>query len=136
MESFTPILLEENYGIMLIQLDECYLCKKKMVGPFLRDLLEGRLFPSGKINFENQLKAVGWEESTLTKVDNKYICKSCFDAGLATFECDLCKLRYPTTEIQDSFGDPTEYLCKHCYCNVSAKLWNEEIEHLCKWDLE
>jgi len=71
-----------------------------------------------------------WAENSYVMVDNYYICKECADKSLADFECALCNQRYPTSEIQESFGVPPEFLCKECYQNKPARIWCEKVEEL------
>jgi len=133
MENFTPTQIENNYGTMLVQLYTCHLCHKKMVAPPMKGYFGIRTFPYYvRIDFDAQRKSAGWEEMTETTVDGNYICKSCKVAGLATFECALCHNRHLTTEIEEAYGDPAEYLCKQCYQMVPAKIWDDKNKELRK----
>ena len=71
-----------------------------------------------------------WAENSYAKVDDYFICKECAGKNLADFKCDLCNNRYPSSEIQESFGDPPDFLCKNCYKTQPALVWCEEVADL------
>jgi len=132
MENYVPKIIETNkdiaYGTMLVQLAKCAECGKWMIK---RDNRADCFPPYWKLNFEIQVREAGWEIHSYTKKNNKgYICQSCEENGKASFTCNLCEKDYPTTEIQESFGDPSEYLCKSCYKTIPAKKWDKAVNDL------
>jgi hypothetical protein len=52
------------------------------------------------------------------------LCDDCLKTR-AVFECDLCHQKRCGEDISESFGYPAEYLCRHCFETVSAKVWAE-----------
>jgi hypothetical protein len=92
-----------------------------------------RLFPIwNELNQDAQMKRADLVYLSTTKVNNKAICLDCVDAGKATFQCALCHQTYPTSGIQQIFGDPPDYLCKPCYGTVTAKEWEKKVNELDK----
>lgn len=128
IESFKPIVVLEKYGLMLIELKKCYVCHKHMIR---RDDSWTSPFPRWVVNtLESQAKRADWVIQSTVKVDDNYICLDCERAGKADFKCYLCKNRYSSTNIEERFGDPPEFLCKHCYETVSAKIWDKTNDYL------
>ena len=134
MEEYKPKIIEEDehlksaYGEVLVELTKCSIC-----GKYMLDVPKGccKCFPSDwHVNIEQQMKSVGWVLKSYIKVNDDYICKECAEAGKATFECSLCHERYPTTDIKEQFGDPPDYLCIHCYANVTAEVWQKKVDEL------
>jgi len=131
---FTPTLLlgadgkPTGYGTMLVAVRACATCQAPMVAsprgadPFTRGWDE---------TFGAQLKAAGWQvASDACVADGGRICDRCKQAGLATFRCDLCGLLRSTSQVQEGFGDPAEYLCVPCFETVPAKRWAEACDAL------
>lgn len=130
LEQFTPDVVDDRYGTMLVELETCKHCKKKIVrgdGGW-RD---GNPFPHWVgVNFEAQLKRAGWRRGRKTRDDDGWICAACDAAGKDTITCALCREERPTSEIQDSLGDPPDFLCKTCFTTKPAKEWSEAVENL------
>jgi len=127
------------YGLMMVELHRCPICSKWMLYKEVKRW-EGTPFPRWvKIDFDAQLKKAGWVTVSQVKVDDHHICDECASAGKADFLCALCGKRKPTSEIQERFGDPSEFLCKQCYETVPAKQWEEKVESLeadHRWDFD
>jgi hypothetical protein len=89
------------------------------------------LFPTAfDINQDAQMKASNVVyKSSLTK-DDDYICVECAKEGKASFVCSLCKERRQSRELQESFGDPSDCLCRVCYETVPAKTWAIKVKEL------
>jgi len=83
-------------------------------------------------NQESQMKERGVVFRSSATINNKHICVECKKAGKASFKCALCKEMKSSSKEEESFGDPTEYLCKDCYATVPAKEWDEKVERLRK----
>lgn len=74
-----------------------------------------------------------------SKKDDEFICEVCESEGKASFTCALCEKTFHTDNIQQSFGDPAEYLCKVCYTTIPANVWEKKVDDLEKahrWDFE
>jgi hypothetical protein len=128
-ELFTP-KIEGSYGIMAVEVHSCAVCKKTMVfGPDRQYLRQ--TFPLYQdMAFGKQLDRAGWEQASDMEVDGKHMCQKCAKAGLAMFECALCGQKVAGNAVEESFGDPAEFLCKRCYETVPAKTWNEKVTAL------
>ncbi len=120
-----PILIEkqEHYVTMgvLIRTQICPKCGKYL------------LLSQSELNLlygNSMLRNPQWAENSYVKVDDYYICKECADKNLADFNCDLCNTRYPSSEIQESFGSPPDFLCQNCYKTQPAKVWCEKVNDL------
>ena len=133
MDKYIPTVVGvrygRTYGVMLVELDNCPKCGKYMVSP------EGNRWASpfpiyNEYAFDSQIKAAGWVEKSHVKIDDHVICQECASSGRADFECSLCRKRYPSDQVQESFGDPPEFLCQSCYRTVPAKDWESKVEKL------
>ena len=140
IDNFIPeVIKEENhpiYGLVLVQLNPCSLCKKFMLSANIQNRCFLLYY---KNDIEHQISRAGWVEQSNIKVDDKYICRECEREGKADFLCSLCKQRKSTKKIEDSFGDPPEFLCKDCYETIPAKIWNEKrnkLQKIHRWDFE
>lgn len=71
-------------------------------------------------------------QSYINDKNHQYICENCVETGTTSFICALCGKEHTTDKIKESFGDPTEYLCKICYETVPAKKWEEAMDRLDK----
>ena len=114
-----------------LQTKKCPYCGKQMMG-------RSNLFSSLK-DQETQMKKLGVVFISDATKDNQYICVECKEKGIASFICALCGERRSYEDMQESFGDPPEYLCKHCYNTVSAKVWDDKVADLSdihKYDFE
>lgn len=129
MNEYTPKIIEDAnivYIEMLIEGKRCHTCKKVMIHKCARGVFPNYL----RINQAAQMESAGMVYNSYTEVDGKKICIECKESDKADFKCSLCEQRYPTSEIQEQFGDPPEYLCKSCYATVPAKTWEESCEKL------
>jgi len=140
---FTPTLLLDadgkptGYGTLRVIVSTCAACQSPMVAPprsqapFPRAMNE---------TFGAQIKAAGWQvASEACLADGGRICDRCERAGLATFRCHLCGLLRSTSQVQEGFGDPAEYLCVPCFETVPAKRWAEAcaaLREAHKYDFE
>lgn len=114
---------------MDIQTWECKSCGKQMIKK-----------PSGQSpfpiwfgnDFDAQCKKLNLEIRSGEKIDGCAICMTCVRNGKAVFVCALCKETMHTNEIQESFGDPPDSLCRFCYEARSAKEWIEKTKELSK----
>lgn len=132
MKPYTPTLYYDRYALMLIEVRRCPICGKWML-PDTRNP-----FPTAPdASKETQLKNAGWVKEGRCNINGGYPCVECEQS--ATFVCALCGKEQPGSEIEESFGDPPEYLCKTCYGNVSAKDWAEkkaELRESHRWDFD
>ena len=138
MKPYTPSLYYGRYAMMLVELEVCPICNRLMMPRY-----GGRRyspFPATQeASEETQLKNAGWVKSGRTWLNGQYVCEECERNGRVLFTCELCGKEQSSTEVQESFGDPPEYLCKGCYASVSAKDWTEKVDGLRKshqWDYE
>jgi hypothetical protein len=81
-------------------------------------------------NQEAQMRARGVVFRSASVKDNEPICVECEAKGIASFICSICGERRSSKEIQESFGDPAEHLCKVCYSSVSAEVWEKKVKEL------
>src|SRR5579859_7870202 len=133
MIHFTPQVVKDTnaiYVTMLLEVDECPICKKIMMRKENKHFHGGNMPNSFAIDQDTQMKQVGIVFESKTKVDDQYICAECAEAGKADFLCSLCGSRYPTDQVQESFGDPPEHLCKNCYATVPAQQWDKKTSQL------
>ena len=121
------------------KIDDCatFLLTLKRCGTCNRDMVikptPNTAFPLYWDNdFDSQAKRAGFVQRSRVKVDDRYICIECVEAGKASFKCELCKDRKPSNKEKGIFGDPPEFLCMDCYETVSAKVWNEKEDELLK----
>jgi hypothetical protein len=114
-----------------LQTKKCPYCGKQMMD-------RSDLFSSLK-DQEIQMKKLGVVFRSNATKDNQYICVECKEKGVASFTCSLCGEQRSYEDMQQSFGDPPEYLCKHCYNIVPAKAWDNKVDELLdihKYDFE
>lgn len=135
MEKYTPKIHpmrgKGRYIEFLLEGRECHLCNAIMLKKTKPEHSYDGLFPNYvRINQEAQMKAAGITFQSSVKVDDEPICKECAEAGKADFLCAMCEQRKPTSKINESYGDPAEYLCKDCYETVPAKVWDEKLDQL------
>lgn len=137
MESYKPQMIYEEsdkkqaYGIMLVKLIKCNTCNKYMIVQPKNNYLFIGTFPQYfRLDFNTQVKNAGWEINSNDFSNEKPICKTCVENGKAIFICSLCEKEKSTDLIQESFGDPSEYLCKECYETVAVKIWEKTVKKL------
>jgi len=142
IEEFVPKIIEESqdnldghrkaYALMLVELDECPICKKMMLYVPEYRTLGPSTFPIwNKVNIQTQLEKAGWVFMSREEQDGKKICKGCSKEGKTTFLCAFCGKRKPTSKIEERIGGPgAEYLCTDCYETKSAKEWHDKVEKL------
>jgi hypothetical protein len=122
---------------MLFQLEtrKCPSCGKPMIK---RD--KAGLFPRVLSNNQDaQNKKLGVVYVSRAKMDGEDICEECELSGKSYFTCCLCGEKRTSDRLEDSYGDPAEYLCKDCYETVPAKQWDEKVKKLQdahRWDFE
>ena len=118
-----PVIVEklEHSIIMgvLLRVKVCPKCGKYIKPEILRYLYGNNMFHDPE-----------WAENSHVKVDGYPICKECANKNLADFLCELCHTRKPTSKIQESFGDPPEFLCQDCYKTTPAAIWCDKVEDL------
>lgn len=118
-----------------LETSPCASCKR----PMLKKAKEG-LFPfTYDFTQEKQMEALGVVLESSSRIDDNKICVECEAEGKASITCSLCDQSKPSSKMQESFGDPAEYLCSDCYATVPAKVWDDKMEELRKthrWDFE
>jgi uncharacterized protein YbaR (Trm112 family) len=136
--------IENGYADVFIHIEICPVCRKPMI-----DVPRGKLNNTWlselfdhyyQANLTAQMKRAGIIcRGEVKDKDDNYICEECEAAGKSSFVCSLCKQEYPSSDKQESFGDPPEYLCKYCYETVPAKVWKDkrqQLEGAHRWDSE
>lgn len=138
MKPYTPTLYYGRYAMMLVELDVCPVCNRLMMPN--HGISRHSLFPTApNASEEMQLKNAGWVRSGRTWLNGQYVCEECERNGRVLFICEICGKEQSCDEVQESFGDPPEYLCKGCYATVSAKEWDEKARGLReshRWDFD
>lgn len=136
MEYYKPEIIGSDYALFLVRLERCPECKRYMVvRP--RETSDPTFPYYHKLSFDAQAKAANLGIKSRSKIDRHPICEDCETEGKASFVCALCKERKPSSKIQQSFGDPAEYLCSDCYLVVPAEKWDQATDELMqehKWD--
>lgn len=134
MDYFKPEIIEEHthtaYGTLLVTLEKCHVCEKWMIAMYCPPTHFGSSSLFGPIGFDYQIKEAGWVLRSGATRDDYEICKECFNAGQEGFRCALCNQVKPMSKSQESFGYPTEYLCKDCFEIIPAKVWAEKVKEL------
>jgi len=77
-----------------------------------------------------QMKKQNVKYISKSEIDGDKICVECESSGKSSFICVLCEERKNCNQIQESFGDPADHLCKDCYASVSAEKWEAKTEEL------
>lgn len=109
-----------------LRVEECPSCGQKMMQEAGRGV-----FPYyHEKNQDSQMKKQGVAYISKSEIDGKKICSECEKAGKSSFICALCEQRRPTSEIQESFGDPAEHLCKTCYKTIDVETWDRKIDEV------
>lgn len=139
MNEYTPQIFKKQshglaYGLMVVELRKCPICEKWMLN-------RSNSFPNMDENREVlQLQRAGWvHKSSMENNNMDYICEECKTHARVKFTCAICGEERTSSEIQEQFGYPAEYLCKECYSKVSAKEWDVKVEELDTkhhWDFE
>lgn len=132
---FVPQIVSEGehqaiYGLMLVSVKRCPLCKEIMIEPPCKDYYQGPFPRWIECSFESQIKRAGWVIKSGVEAAEEAICATCAASGKAYFLCDLCGEKRSTDEVQVSIGDPPVYLCKQCYKTIPAQEWDDKEEHL------
>ena len=131
LEKIVPQVHDHNgfvYVEMFVEAKRCKCCNKIMLK---RDLQH--IYPIwNQLSQDAQMKRVGFVYQTSVLVDNEPICNECVDSGKSTFICALCLERKSTDKIQESIGDPAEFLCAKCYNTVPASEWDNKVSELHK----
>ncbi len=86
---------------------------------------------------DEQLAATGVHWAAKTSAWHHIICEQCEVSGKFLEKCAMCDQDVSSADIEESIGDPPEYLCRHCFENVPAKTWRDKIKALDKahqWD--
>lgn len=137
MQEYTPQKIDRNYGVMLVRLRSCASCAKTMISvPRSNILADDQVFPTDFANdFNAQVKRAGWVKRSkhTTQTSDGWtdsICTECADIGMAKFTCSLCGNIRSTNEVQESIGEPPDYLCKVCYYSKPASEWCEKKKEL------
>lgn len=109
-----------------LRTEKCPCCRKEMM-----DKDKGKLFPFYFAESqESQMKKADIVFRSHSEKDNERICIECESKGLASFICALCGERRNSSDVQESFGDPSEKLCKSCFSTVSAEMWEKKVREL------
>lgn len=128
MESYKPQIIEGRYATFLVQFLKCPLCQQPMI---VEEPERNSPFPmSYKINYESQAHAAGFRIRSKVVSNDKHICTVCAESGKGGFNCYLCKQYKESAKLEQSFGDPPDYLCTDCYATVPAKEWDEIVDRL------
>lgn len=109
-----------------LRVEKCPSCKKTMMIKANRGIFP-YLWLKGQAT---QMGESGVVYVSKSKIDDDYICIECESKGKASFKCGICSERQNSAEIQQSFGDPPEHLCKTCYETTPAKQWDQKLELL------
>ena len=126
---YTPKVVEDGYALFAAKITECSICHKLMVKRL--KFPNSSFFPMWRNNDQDaQMTRAGFVYISDIKVDDNYICVECKQQGKADFKCELCDERKPTSKIQESFGNPSVFLCRDCYETVPAKIWDEKCDEL------
>lgn len=127
-EKWTPQIISDD-GVNLIvtfalRVKRCHICKKLCMNI---DTNQTRLFWYGD-GQKDQMKRAGIVKEDFSA--DEPTCEECSNKGLVKFTCNLCSLEQFSTEVQESFGDPAEFLCKTCYATVPAQTWDKAVDRL------
>jgi hypothetical protein len=129
-ELFIPGVVAGHYGLLLVELQRCSVCGRQMLH---RDAKRAqKIFPLYlALTLKAQLNRANWRlASGITDKNNDVICESCAAENLGSFVCVLCGIERPSEAVQQSIGDPPDYLCKICYDSVTARAWERKIDEL------
>lgn len=118
----------QTYAEMLVELSPCPGCGLLMLDV---DKQRDRAFPRWYLaDVDAQLKRANWRRIGTGRINDDRICTQCTSEGRGSFDCALCNERRPSDQIKESFGDPSEYLCKVCFETRTAKEWADKHEAL------
>lgn len=121
MEEYKPQIIE-NYATFLVQIYKCWTCKQLMV---INEPERNSPFPLAiRFDYKTQAKAADLKIRSKVISDGHYICTECAESGKGGFTCYLCKQYKESNKLQESFGDPADYLCTDCYDTTPAKKWD------------
>jgi len=139
IEEYIPEQFDDHHVKVLVELRPCAVCKRKTVWNLGKDPWQ-RTFPCYiRATFERQIAKTDIRFVGGTNGDREPVCIDCVKAGAITCECALCGKSKPSSEMEESVGDPPEHLCKSCYETVPAKIWDENLaalEESHKYDFE
>lgn len=140
----TPVK-EGPFVTIAVGLSTCPCCKSPMIEAPLKALNSvASVVGSGLKDGGNSIAAQCLRgglvvRSNSTNTENEKICENCANAGESSFICAMCKEKRASSEKEESFGDPPEFLCKVCYATKSAKDWDDIIKKLSdrhRWDFD
>ena len=140
MKLHKPEILKEEGGTsewvtLALYLTPCPECNRPMVDVpekylhYCSSIVNSSQQGGNTIDAQCKRGGIVLRSEVVNKKDRK-ICVECAAAGKATFVCHQCKTERPANEIQTSFGDPPDYLCKPCYATLPAKEWDAATKSL------
>ncbi len=127
-DEYTP-RQEGTYWLFAFALAICGKCGRSMLPVSAK---KANYFPRYHRNrIEEQARRAGirWETSARDKEEH-ILCDECAITGNITFVCYICKQERQRTDIQETFGEPPDYLCTPCHQTVSAAEWQRIVEEL------
>ena len=131
-DKYTPTLLDDRRGLLVVNLSKCPTCGRWMLDNSAKNTRE--VFPTAMGDtLADQLKRADWRFTSGTTVgEDDVICEQCASEGRGSFTCQLCGQVRESSLVEERIGDPPEFLCKICYETSSAKAWNEKQDELYK----
>ena len=126
-ESFIPYIVSKNresvYAVMLAELPLCGCCEVPILpkGPWPMWV---------NIDGKAQSKLAGWKQPSDVYFNSRPVCSDCVKENRITFQCRLCQQDRPSSQVQETIGYPSDYLCSVCYGSVSAKEWEAVLMKL------
>lgn len=130
--NFIPEIISEKDGeihaTFLLHLARCPSCRVPMM-PNFSDHAPFRNWYVPTI--KDQMERAGWRwRSRVQNSEGHYYCADCAQSGTDLIRCVCCQMTRPASLVQESFGDPPEYLCKVCYDTAPAKVWEQLVDQL------
>lgn len=128
-ENFTPevhfIPSGYGYATFVLSIRKCPLCNSPMMKKWR--MPETIYY---KLDLKSQMERAGIKFISSSRVNNEHICDECSGKGLSSFTCYICNKTQSSTEIHESYGDPSDYVCKSCYNSIPASKWDKVIDEL------
>ena len=120
---------EEGCYLIKVRVLICKMCKHPLMPTNLGSMY-GKTMPWLKPAIAQQLDRAGiLLHNAVGTSDGGPICCIC-SQGEPIHECYLCKKKWYSGQLKESFGYPQDHLCLECYSTVPALKWDETVQEL------
>jgi len=119
-------------ALVMVRMHRCVVCEQPIVSVALRDQLPVKKKQHLMVYAEPTSGEIVRSECSfgVKMVNGNYVCETCHKDGKLNVTCALCGQTRKSSELQETIGDPPEYLCLPCYKTVPAQVWAMKVDEL------